>query len=39
MTKTKTTLNFLGVTLENSSCDPMTGYLLDDFCNTTLDDY
>ena len=39
MTTTKTTLNVLGTPLENCSCDPMTGYLRDGFCNTTPDDF
>ena len=39
MTTTKTTLNVLGDPLENCSCDPMTGYLRDGFCNTTPDDF
>ena len=37
---TKTTvLNVLGEPLENCSCNPMTGYLRDGFCNTTPDDF
>ncbi len=39
MTSTKTTLNVLGGPLENCSCNPMTGYLRDGFCNTTPDDF
>ncbi len=39
MITTKPTLNVLGSPLENCSCDPMTGYLRDGFCNTTPDDY
>jgi uncharacterized protein (DUF2237 family) len=39
MTTTKTTLNVLGAPLENCSCDPITGYLRDGFCNTTPDDF
>lgn len=34
-----TALNVLGTPLENCSCDPMTGYLRDGFCNTTPDDF
>jgi uncharacterized protein (DUF2237 family) len=37
--KTTQTLNVLGETLENCSCNPLTGYLKDGFCNTTPDDY
>jgi uncharacterized protein (DUF2237 family) len=33
-----TSLNVYGQPLENCSCDPMTGYFRDGFCNTTLDD-
>ena len=32
-------INVLGEPLENCSCNPMTGYLRDGFCNTTADDY
>jgi uncharacterized protein (DUF2237 family) len=32
-------LNVLGNALEHCSCDPMTGYLRDGFCNTMADDY
>ena len=39
MTDQKTALNVLGTPLENCSCDPMTGYLRDGFCNTTPDDF
>ncbi len=39
MTTTKTSLNVLGEPLENCSCNPMTGYLRDGFCNTTPDDF
>jgi uncharacterized protein (DUF2237 family) len=39
MSTTKPTLNVLGTPLENCSCDPMTGYLRDGFCNTTPDDF
>jgi hypothetical protein len=39
MTTKKQTLNVLGEPLENCSCDPMTGYLRDGFCNTTPDDF
>jgi uncharacterized protein (DUF2237 family) len=39
MTQVKTTLNVLGEPLENCSCNPMTGYLRDGFCNTTPDDF
>jgi uncharacterized protein (DUF2237 family) len=38
MDKTKSTLNVLGKPLETCSCDPMTGYFRDGFCNTTSDD-
>jgi uncharacterized protein (DUF2237 family) len=39
MTISKPTLNVLGTPLENCSCNPMTGYLRDGFCNTTADDF
>jgi|TARA_B110000240_G_C13336356_1_gene383534 uncharacterized protein (DUF2237 family) len=39
MTPVNTTLNVLGKSLENCSCNPMTGYLRDGFCNTTPDDF
>ncbi|MFK7834279.1 MAG: DUF2237 family protein [Winogradskyella sp.] len=39
MKNAKPTLNVLGKPLENCSCDPMTGYLRDGFCNTTPDDF
>lgn len=39
MTATNTALNVLGEPLEYCSCDPMTGYLRDGFCNTTPDDF
>ena len=32
-------INVLRGPLENCSCNPITGYLRDGFCNTTLDDY
>ena len=32
-------INVLGGPLENCSCNPITGYLRDGFCNTTPDDY
>lgn len=32
-------INVLGEPLENCSCNPITGYLRDGFCNTTPDDY
>ena len=32
-------INVLGRPLENCSCNPITGYLRDGFCNTTPDDY
>ena len=32
-------LNVLGEPLENCSCNPLTGYLRDGFCNTTPGDY
>lgn len=32
-------LNVLGEPLDNCSCNPMTGYLRDGFCNTTPDDF
>lgn len=35
----KERLNVLGEPLEHCSCDPMTGYLRDGFCNTTSDDF
>ncbi|WP_026756044.1 DUF2237 family protein [Sediminibacter sp. Hel_I_10] len=38
MTSKTQSLNVLGTPLENCSCDPMTGYLRDGFCNTTPDD-
>lgn len=38
-TNKDTTLNVLGNPLKNCSCNPMTGYLRDGFCNTTPDDY
>ena len=39
MSKSIKALNVLGEPLENCSCDPMTGYLRDGFCNTTPDDF
>lgn len=39
MSTTKPILNVLGEPLENCSCNPMTGYLRDGFCNTTPDDF
>ncbi|MGB3608362.1 DUF2237 family protein [Psychroserpens sp.] len=39
MTTNTQALNVLGAPLENCSCDPMTGYLRDGFCNTTADDF
>jgi uncharacterized protein (DUF2237 family) len=39
MATTTTVLNVLGEPLENCSCNPMTGYLRDGFCNTTPDDF
>jgi uncharacterized protein (DUF2237 family) len=39
MNTTNSALNVLGGPLENCSCDPMTGYLRDGFCNTTPDDF
>ncbi len=38
MTSKTQSLNVLGTPLQNCSCDPMTGYLRDGFCNTTPDD-
>lgn len=32
-------INVLGEPLGNCSCNPITGYLRDGFCNTTPDDY
>jgi len=32
-------LNVFGKPLENCSCNPLTGYLRDGFCNTTPDDF
>ena len=32
-------INVLGGPLENCSCNPITGYLRDGFCNTTPGDY
>lgn len=34
----KDALNVLGTTLENCSCNPLTGYFRDGFCNTNLQD-
>ncbi|MEN8885753.1 MAG: DUF2237 domain-containing protein [Winogradskyella sp.] len=39
MSTEKPTLNVLGSPLENCSCNPMTGYFRDGFCNTTPDDF
>ena len=39
MRTAKVTLNVLGGALESCSCNPMTGYLRDGFCNTTPDDF
>jgi len=39
MTNTKPVLNVLGGLLDTCSCNPMTGYLRDGFCNTTPDDF
>ena len=39
MTNTKSVLNVLGGLLDTCSCNPMTGYLRDGFCNTTPDDF
>ncbi|WP_296311991.1 DUF2237 family protein [Winogradskyella sp. UBA3174] len=39
MSTKESSFNVLGDPLENCSCDPMTGYLRDGFCNTTPDDY
>ena len=39
MTTPTKALNVLGNALENCSCEPMTGYLRDGFCNTTADDF
>jgi len=39
MSEKKPTLNVLSEPLENCSCDPLTGYLRDGFCNTTPDDF
>lgn len=39
MTLSKPALNVLGTALENCSCNPLTGYLRDGFCNTTPDDF
>ncbi|WP_047546189.1 DUF2237 family protein [Psychroserpens sp. Hel_I_66] len=39
MDTSTTVLNVLGTSLEHCSCDPMTGYLRDGFCNTTPDDF
>ncbi len=38
MSDKKTILNVLGEPLLKCSCEPMTGYLRDGFCNTTPDD-
>lgn len=39
MTANQSALNVLGTPLENCSCNPLTGYLRDGFCNTTPDDF
>ena len=39
MTNTKQVLNVLGGLLDSCSCNPMTGYFRDGFCNTTPDDF
>lgn len=38
MSKEKKSYNVLGTTLETCSCDPMTGYYRDGFCNTGTND-
>ena len=38
-TNKNNTLNVLDTPLENCSCNPLTGYLRDGFCNTTPDDF
>lgn len=35
----KTAINVLGKPLETCSCNPMTGYFRDGFCNTTPNDF